>query len=155
VSCFHNSSGWKRKGEQGAELARTELIISHRRPAMLQSALCAAEGVSHVFWISHAINLVIIGEPLPTVVFMFRKPFRSSGICVVVRQRGYHPIPSPLGVTPPFLKLRVKGLSRGWQGTLRREEYNFRLSRLNWYQMLQHINIYSNHSWGFAKQVVP
>jgi hypothetical protein len=29
---------------------------------MLQSALYAAERMSHAIWISHAINLVIIGE---------------------------------------------------------------------------------------------
>lgn len=32
------------------------------RDAMLQSALYAADRMSHGFWISHAINLVIIGQ---------------------------------------------------------------------------------------------
>jgi len=75
-SASHNSSGRKRKGEQGAgssstKRARTEPLTSRRRPAMLQSALYAAERMSHAVWIAHTINLVIIGEPLRTIVFMF------------------------------------------------------------------------------------
>ena len=31
---------------------------------MVQSALYAAERMSHGIWISHAINLVVVGEPL-------------------------------------------------------------------------------------------
>ena len=38
---------------------------------MAQSALYAAERMSHAFWISHAINLVIIGESSRTVVVSF------------------------------------------------------------------------------------
>ena len=37
---------------------------------MLQSALYAAERMSHAIWISHTVNLVIIGE-------LFMATFRS------------------------------------------------------------------------------
>jgi hypothetical protein len=36
-------------------------ITLKRLPAMLQSAVYAAERMSHAIWISHAINLVVIG----------------------------------------------------------------------------------------------
>jgi hypothetical protein len=38
------------------------MTASKRLPAMLQSALYAAERMSHAIWITHAINLVVIGE---------------------------------------------------------------------------------------------
>jgi hypothetical protein len=38
---------------------------------MVQSALYAAERLSHAIWISHAINLVIVGEPSRTVTVLF------------------------------------------------------------------------------------
>jgi hypothetical protein len=56
----------KRKSEHvdksSSKKAKTQLVCSKRPLAMLQSALYAVEWMSHAIWISHTINLVIIGE---------------------------------------------------------------------------------------------
>jgi Fungal protein kinase len=66
------SSSRKRKNEEGEggtnKKIRTPPVVSRKPPAVLQSALYAAERMSHAIWISHAINLVVIGEPFPTVI---------------------------------------------------------------------------------------
>jgi hypothetical protein len=66
VSKSGGSSGRKRKSEyvdkSSSKKAKTQLVRSKRPLAMLQSALYAAEWMSHAIWISHTVNLVIIGE---------------------------------------------------------------------------------------------
>jgi hypothetical protein len=56
-------SGRKRKNEHGEESSiKRRKASSEEVEAMNQSALYAAERMSDAIWISHAINLVIIGE---------------------------------------------------------------------------------------------
>jgi hypothetical protein len=51
----------KRDHEEGSS-SKKAMTALKRLPAMLQSALYAAERMSHAIWITHAINLVVIGE---------------------------------------------------------------------------------------------
>jgi hypothetical protein len=57
---------------------------------MLQSALYAAEMMSHAIWISHAIKLVIIGEPpyICTILFL-----QTSSAASMIRLSKYLELP--------------------------------------------------------------
>ena len=70
------SASRKRKSELGEgssnKKAKTQPLPLKRLPAMLQTALYAAERVSDAICISHAINLVVIGESPHSYVSLAR-----------------------------------------------------------------------------------
>jgi hypothetical protein len=53
------------------EMIKVILRSSGKLLPIVQSALYAAKRISHAIWISHAINLVIVGEPSRTVTVSF------------------------------------------------------------------------------------
>jgi hypothetical protein len=61
-----------------------QLNIPRKLPALLQSALYAAERMSHAIWISHVIGLVVKGEPSSIVIFFVLTQYLDD--VVVVRQ---------------------------------------------------------------------
>jgi hypothetical protein len=77
TSLSEASSSRKRKSEQGEESSNKRVKATlNESSAMVQSALYAAERMSDAIWISHAINLVIIGEPSRS---WLRSPCTCSG----------------------------------------------------------------------------